>query len=317
MQIILTSQSQKESLLKKKETFANIKIYTIEELKSVYPYLWSNETIDYIMTTYHVILPVAKIYLNQIILYDIDKIPGVTGDMLKEIKKSLIAKSLLKENILLKKELESSPIEITIPKETWLTTWLKDYKLIFKEEETNNYSPTIYEFSSFNNELLFVTEKIKELLENNVSPKNIFITNLETSDYLNIKRIMSMANIPLTINDNPSLAKTTLGNIFLKKLETLSLNEAIDYLKNHLDSNDLDLFNEIINVVNNYVGLNHTKDFIKYALNNGYTKCSFRDISEELKKGFKVNVTEYVGEFDLVINKTMYLLSKGFKICKK
>ena len=39
MQIILTSQSQKESLLKKKETFANIKIYTIEELKSVYPYL--------------------------------------------------------------------------------------------------------------------------------------------------------------------------------------------------------------------------------------------------------------------------------------
>ena len=96
MQIILTSQSQKESLLKKKETFANIKIYTIEELKSVYPYLWNNETIDYIMTTYHVILPVAKIYLNQIILYDIDKIPGVTGDMLKEIKKSLIAKSLCK-----------------------------------------------------------------------------------------------------------------------------------------------------------------------------------------------------------------------------
>ena len=96
MQIILTSQSQKESLLKKKETFANIKIYTIEELKSVYPYLWSNETIDYIMSTYDVILPVAKIYLNQIILYDIDNIPGVTGDMLKEIKKNLIAKSLLK-----------------------------------------------------------------------------------------------------------------------------------------------------------------------------------------------------------------------------
>ena len=65
MQIILTTQSQKKVLLKKKETFADIKIYTIEELKSVYPYLWSNETIDYIMTNYHVILPVAKIYLNQ------------------------------------------------------------------------------------------------------------------------------------------------------------------------------------------------------------------------------------------------------------
>lgn len=58
-------------------------------------------------------------------------------------------------------------------------------------------------------------------------------------------------------------------------------------------------------------------ELIKYALNNGYTKCSFRDISEELKKGFKVNATEYAGKFDLVINKTMYLLSKGFKICKK
>ena len=58
-------------------------------------------------------------------------------------------------------------------------------------------------------------------------------------------------------------------------------------------------------------------ELIKYDLNNGYTKCSFRDISEELKKGLKVNVTEYAGKFDLVINKTMYLLSKGFKICNK
>ena len=71
-------------------------------------------------------------------------------------------------------------------------------------------------------------------------------------------------------------------------------------------------------------------ELIKYAINNGYTKYNFygisgdfKDKSDELyglydfKRGFGGNVEEYIGEFDLVINKFMYFLYKyGFKFYK-
>lgn len=72
-------------------------------------------------------------------------------------------------------------------------------------------------------------------------------------------------------------------------------------------------------------------ELIKYALKNGYTKYNFYGISgdfenknDELyglydaKKGFGGNVEEYIGEFDLIINKPMYFLYKyGFALYKK
>lgn len=72
-------------------------------------------------------------------------------------------------------------------------------------------------------------------------------------------------------------------------------------------------------------------ELIKYALENGYTKYNFYGIIGEFentedelyglydfKKGFGGHVEEYIGEFDLVINKFMYILYKyGFKAYKK
>lgn len=72
-------------------------------------------------------------------------------------------------------------------------------------------------------------------------------------------------------------------------------------------------------------------ELIKYAIKNGYTKYNFYGISgdfedkkDELyglydfKRGFGGNVEEYIGEFDLVINKPMYFLYKhGFALYKK
>ncbi len=72
-------------------------------------------------------------------------------------------------------------------------------------------------------------------------------------------------------------------------------------------------------------------EIIKYAIDHGYTKYNFYGISgdfenkdDELyglydfKRGFGGNVEEYIGEFDLIINKPMYFFYKhGFSLYKK
>ena len=72
-------------------------------------------------------------------------------------------------------------------------------------------------------------------------------------------------------------------------------------------------------------------ELIKYALHNGYNKYNFYGISGdfnnkndelhglyECKKGFGGQVEEYIGEFDLIINKFMYFMyKKSFAIYKK
>lgn len=72
-------------------------------------------------------------------------------------------------------------------------------------------------------------------------------------------------------------------------------------------------------------------EIIKYAIDHGYTKYNFYGISgdfenkdDELyglydfKRGFGGNVEEYIGEFDLIINKFMYFMyKKSFAIYKK
>ena len=72
-------------------------------------------------------------------------------------------------------------------------------------------------------------------------------------------------------------------------------------------------------------------ELIKHALHNGYNKYNFYGISGdfnnkndelyglyECKKGFGGQVEEYIGEFDLIINKFMYFIyKKSFTIYKK
>lgn len=71
-------------------------------------------------------------------------------------------------------------------------------------------------------------------------------------------------------------------------------------------------------------------EMIKYAIKNGYTKYNFYGISGDFKnkkdelyglydfkRGFGGNVEEYIGEFDLIINKPLYFLYKnGYKFYK-
>lgn len=72
-------------------------------------------------------------------------------------------------------------------------------------------------------------------------------------------------------------------------------------------------------------------ELIKYAINNGFTKYNFYGISGDFenkdsemygiydfKRGFGGHVEEYIGEFDLVINKFMYFMyNHVFDIYKK
>ena len=96
--IIITTKEKKKKQLKEKNPFDNIKIMTLKELEAIYPYKYTEKTLDYIITNYHVLLDIAKIYLEQIIKYPVEKITGEKGEFLTKLKNDIDI-NILKEAI--------------------------------------------------------------------------------------------------------------------------------------------------------------------------------------------------------------------------
>ena len=161
--IIITTKEKKKKQLKEKNPFDNIKIMTLKELEAIYPYKYTEKTLDYIITNYHVLLDIAKIYLEQIIKYPVEKITGEKGEFLTKLKKELINQNLLEPNELLKEELKKKEILIYLPKTKHLENWLEPFSIKFE----NGY----YSDQQFNSDLSIIPTRTTQFFFDRFSLK--------------------------------------------------------------------------------------------------------------------------------------------------
>lgn len=265
--IIITTKEKKKKQLKEKNPFDNIKIMTLKELEAIYPYKYTEKTLDYIITNYHVLLDIAKIYLEQIIKYPVEKITGEKGEFLTKLKKELINQNLLEPNELLKEELKKKEILIYLPKTKHLENWLEPFSIKFEKSTTENYSPKIYELETLEDEVLFLSEQIHKLLTNHILPEQIKLTNLKSDYYPAIERIFKLQHIPVNLSNDPTLNQTHIGNTFLNNLKTMSPKEALIELEPLLTTEDtITIYNQIIEIVNKYIHLKNASMFITNEL---------------------------------------------------
>ena len=265
--IIITTKEKKKKQLKEKNPFDNIKIMTLKELEAIYPYKYTEKTLDYIITNYHVLLDIAKIYLEQIIKYPVEKITGEKGEFLTKLKKELINQNLLEPNELLKEELKKKEILIYLPKTKHLENWLEPFSIKFEKSTTENYSPKIYELETLEDEVLFLSEQIHKLLTNHILPEQIKLTNLKSDYYPAIERIFKLQHIPVNLSNDPTLNQTHIGNTFLNNLKTMSPKEALIELEPLLTTEDtITIYNQIIEIANKYIHLKNASMFITNEL---------------------------------------------------
>lgn len=238
----------------------NIKILTLSELHKKFYFDYDDKAILYLMEKYHYQYDVAKMYLDR--FYEVD-----TYDF---------GSPKIKKIIDLKKELDNHDLLIYFPSfrefikdknilfygveplENLDIKMINDIKKICKVEIVPNnkkkYShECVWEFSTIEEEVLYVSSRIKQLVKSGISFNQIKICNA-SGEYLNlIKRIFEWYHIPVTLSDN-YLYATKIGQDFLGHLEENS-EETLKYLEGHYplsNESNLELYNQIIQILNHY-----------------------------------------------------------------
>lgn len=281
--IIITSDSNKKFILKnlsKNKTFYNIKFYSFNELKKKLFFDYNNKTIEFTMSKLNISYLNAENYIKN--LYYLKNINNSKIKFLNDLKKDLEENNLLIKDLSFKNYIEDKKIIVY-----GYSNFTKEQKLILSELETNieyiydkkNYTPIVYEANTEDEEVLFVVNKISELITNGIDINKIKI--IAKKDYFNtIKRYFNIFNVPINIKSDNAYFSTILAKDFLSNYDNYTIEENINVLKEKY--NDI---NNLINIINKSVLIedkNIRKEFIINDLKNTKVKLDVYDNAIEI-----------------------------------
>ena len=266
----------------------NIKFMSLEDFIKKYIFDYNNKTIYYLMKEYDINLSSALVYLNNL-YYISDKLDNNKMNILKEMKEYLDNNKLLIYNDRFREYIKNK--EIYIYGYDYLDKYtlsiLKDlnYKTIdYKYRDNNIYN--IYEFDYIDDEVIFVIDRIYELLRKNIDIKKIKL--IITNEYKEvIYRLFKIYNLPISIK------KRSIYSIKVVK-DVLS---NLDNIDNNLDIiKDDDIKDKVVKVLNNYSFINDKEEVRELIIND--LKNTYLD---DGSSGIKIsNINDYFEDDDYV-----------------
>lgn len=266
----------------------NIKFMSLEDFIKKYIFDYNNKTIYYLMKEYDINLSSALVYINNL-YYISDKLDNNKMNILKEMKEYLDNNKLLIYNDRFREYIKDK--EIYIYGYDYLDKYtlsiLKDlnYKTIdYKYRDNNIYN--IYEFDYIDDEVIFVIDRIYELLRKNIDIKKIKL--IITNEYKEvIYRLFKIYNLPISIK------KRSIYSIKVVK-DVLS---NLDNIDNNLDIiKDDDIKDKVVKVLNNYSFINDKEEVRELIVND--LKNTYLD---EGSSGIKIsNINDYFEDDDYV-----------------
>lgn len=264
--IIILDNITKESLLGTlNKSLINVKFITLDELKRKYYFDYNKETIHYICTKYNVIPDIAKMYIDNI-YYVNNKSDNIKVKFLLDLKKELIDNNLLTTNKLFVNFLHGKDIILYNLKYVD-----KFYENIFKElekssniiriDETKEQSiKHIYKANTIAEEVSFVASKICELIKKGININNIKLANVQENYYYYLKYIFKLFNLPLDLKETETAKGTKIVKMFKENFSN-DINKTLLKVKELVKTEkDQDIYNSIINVINNYYFIDNYED---------------------------------------------------------
>lgn len=262
--LIICNKYTKEDILKINKLL-KIKIMNREEFLENYFFSYDEEAILFIINKYKVKYEIAKEYLLNL-YYIEDKIYNNEKlDFLVSLKKELDNNSLLKYNNYFKDYLKRTKIIIYgIKIDNFLKRILNNYDYKEIKIKNNNYSHTIYEFNTIEEEIRYVAEEISSLIDKGISINKIKLMNVADSYNNVIERIFSLYNLLPGIKHKRVLSSYPVVKEFIKLYKNNTLEEALK----ELDKNN-PIYNEIIKIINKNIKYNN-KELIIYKLKHSF-----------------------------------------------
>ena len=247
------------------ETLKKYKLYNLEEFVNNYYDNYNFDTIYYVMKKFNVIYDVAKIYVDNTRYIENKNYESSKLNFLKELKKELEDKKLLKKNKLFLSFLNGKNIlfhNIEKTKEVLLLKKELEKSAIVEmlSESSVIYEKCVYQLKNIEDEIAFIANRICELFENGISFNQIVLCNINSEYRKYVRRIFSMFNIDFELNSEDSIYGTRIAMEFLDNYNS-DLNEVFIKLEEEIKTDEEGIiFNQLIDIVNKYVLVDDYED---------------------------------------------------------
>ena len=282
----------------------SIKYFDYNELKDNYIYSYKDDTLVYIYSKFNYIPEIGEKIINN--LYEIDENKNYKSKNLNNlvrIKKDLIENGYIIKNYNIKSFLKNKDILFfkincnSITNKIMNEISKNNNVTIINEEILKKDSLDIYEFETLEEEILFVANKIYDLVKNGVSLDKIKINNIDNVYNSTIFRIFNYYNIPISSFDNKLYFLSDV-RLFLSKLdndtEILSINNILKDLEI-----DEKIKEKLVLILNKYVDYKYVKDIYNILIydlkNTNINFDSYKNIINIIDyKNYKPASDEYI-----------------------
>lgn len=270
--------------LSNEKELKNIKFFSLRELINNLTFSYDEKAIYYLMKKYNYKYENAKVILDNLYYVQDKKYNDKKLDDLVKVKNEM--NDLLIYNDYFKDYIKDKKIVIYgydyINKYDLNLLKGLDYEIVKKE--VKDYKHDIYEFDNIFDEVLFVGNKIKDLIDDGISIDKIKIVNYKNEYSFILKEVFDMLNLNINI-DKESIYSS---KIVKKYIELYDEDKSPEELLNLFDMDNEDnlyVYNKIINTLNKLVFINE--------------KDLKRDILISEFKNIKSNNTKYKNEIEI------------------
>ena len=266
--ILLIPNNIKNKVIKKvREKYFNynIKFMSLEDFSKKVTFTYDEKTIYYLMKEYDYNYSTALVYLDNL-YYISDKLDNNKMNKLKEIKNYLDENNLLIYDDVFRDYVKNKEIYIYgygyVNK--YYLSILREFNYKILDYKYDDYViNNIYEFNYIEDEVIFIIDKIFELIRNNISIDKIKL--IISNEYKEvIYRLFKIYNIPINVKKRCIYSIKEVKNV-LNNLN--SIDNVIDKI-----SND-NIKEKIVNILNKYSFIDDkvkVKELIVNDLKNTY-----------------------------------------------
>lgn len=324
-QIIIAPYLTHESLLnklRKDDPFQDIKLYSKQSFLNGIYYQYDERSLIYLMDRYDLDDELASKYLTMMkkILINSSENPKI--QKLVNLRNELIEKGLFFKNDLFPHEMSQSEIIIYdySSSDEELTKFAKNAKFFHGE----NAFPTYQCFETNQDELFYVFNKIRDLLDSGVSPNDIAIYGLSNDDELAARRMAKHFSLNINHFYPTNFYSLSYVREFLGLLDECGVEEAFEKVKE--ENSQSREFSDFEELVHRYLLSNNDPKQQKELYRSIFNKKIVRDelfssainvISEPVvnENGYLFIVNFIQGKYPIIKRDVDYLSNDEKQLC--
>ena len=274
----------------------NLKIMSFNDLKKELLFDYNEETIYELMKTKGYSYPIALDYIKNLYYLNKDTYEEKKLKELLDIKNLLDEKGLLIKNDLFKDLLKSKDtlyvygFDYINKFNSYLLDIAKEYIKVdtsYNNKYENEYEHKVYSLKTLEDEILFVAEKISDLIASGIPLNKIFIAGIDNEYIFTIKRIFKEYGIPVFLQNETSLSDTVIAKEFFDNLTNDNCELLLNRLKLKYDvennKNSLTIYNSLFNLVNKFYFVENILDVKEIMVEEAQrNKISSTHMKEEI-----------------------------------